>query len=112
MSSDRRVLGELVNNSSFHGWSEDLKYMAGFGNHFSSEGSWGSLPEGQNNPPLPHGSCTEQISGTAFTVPRRSNQRRSAFTSPSSFLEELRALKFGSSDFIFFLCGSRIRCCV
>ncbi|KAG0499211.1 hypothetical protein HPP92_003902 [Vanilla planifolia] len=76
MSSDRGVLGELVNNSSFHGWSEDLKYMAGFGNHFSSEALVGSLPEGQNNPLLcPMGLYAEQISGTAFTVPRRSNQR-------------------------------------
>lgn len=54
-----------------------LKYQSGFGNHFSSEAKPGALPVGQNNPlKCPYGLYAEQISGTAFTVPRKSNQRR------------------------------------
>ncbi|KAI0492182.1 hypothetical protein KFK09_026448 [Dendrobium nobile] len=57
-------------------WPEDLEYMTGFGNSFSSEALAGALPEGQNNPLFcPFGLYAEQISGTAFTSPRRLNQR-------------------------------------
>uniref|UniRef100_A0A0C9RS29 Homogentisate 1,2-dioxygenase n=1 Tax=Wollemia nobilis TaxID=56998 RepID=A0A0C9RS29_9CONI len=53
-----------------------LEYMSGFGNHFSSEAKPGALPVGQNNPlKCPYGLYAEQISGTAFTVPRKLNQR-------------------------------------
>ncbi|XP_010916053.1 homogentisate 1,2-dioxygenase isoform X2 [Elaeis guineensis] len=57
------------------GWAE-LEYQSGFGNHFSSEALPGALPTGQNNPLLcPYGLYAEQISGTAFTAPRKQNQR-------------------------------------
>jgi len=55
-----------------------LEYQAGFGNHFSSEDPRcpGALPEGQNNPQVcKYGLYAEQLSGTAFTAPRESNQR-------------------------------------
>ena len=53
------------------------KYMSGFGNHFSSEALPGALPENQNSPQVcPYGLYAEQLSGTAFTVPRVFNQRR------------------------------------
>ena len=51
-------------------------YMAGFGNEFSSEALPGALPTGRNSPQrAPHGLYAEQISGTAFTVPRHESRR-------------------------------------
>lgn len=48
----------------------------GFGNHFESEAVPGTLPKLGNAPQRPpHGLYAEQISGTAFTVPRAKNQR-------------------------------------
>ena len=57
---------------------EDYKYLSGFGNEFCSEDPRcpGSLPEGQNNPQAcKYGLYAEQLSGTAFTAPRETNQR-------------------------------------
>ena len=54
------------------------KYMSGFGNEFASEHPKypNSLPAGQNSPQVcPYGLYAEQLSGTAFTAPRDSNQR-------------------------------------
>jgi homogentisate 1,2-dioxygenase len=61
-----------------HGLVEDngLQYMTGFGNEFSSEAVAGALPQGQNTPQkCNHGLYAEQLSGTAFTQPRKDNQR-------------------------------------
>lgn len=56
---------------------EDLSYLSGFGNSFSSEAIAGALPQGQNSPLLcPYGLYAEQISGTSFTSPRKLNLRR------------------------------------
>jgi len=53
-----------------------LKYLSGFGNHFSTEAVAGALPEGQNSPQkAPLGLYAEQISGSAFTAPRALNKR-------------------------------------
>eukprot|EP00775_Hariotina_reticulata_P013328 gene13328-13457_t len=53
-----------------------LQYLSGFGNDFASEALEGALPVGQNNPRVcPYGLYAEQISGTAFTVPRKEQQR-------------------------------------
>lgn len=52
--------------------------MCGFGSHFSSEDPRcpNSLPEGQNTPQkCPYGLYAEQLSGTAFTAPRKENAR-------------------------------------
>ena len=55
---------------------KDLKYMSGFGNSFETEAIPGALPQGQNNPQVcPLDLYAEQLSGTAFTVPRAVNQR-------------------------------------
>ena len=55
---------------------EQPSYQSGFGNEFASEAIPGALPEGQNNPQKPPlGLYTEQLSGTAFTVPNRRNRR-------------------------------------
>ena len=54
----------------------DLKYQTGFGNEFASEALPGTLPVGRNSPQkVAHGLYAEQLSGTAFTAPRHSNQR-------------------------------------
>ncbi|PRP78653.1 homogentisate 1,2-dioxygenase [Planoprotostelium fungivorum] len=55
---------------------EKYQYMPGFGNHFTSEAIPDTLPLGQNSPQkCPKGLYAEQLSGTAFTVPRVHNQR-------------------------------------
>jgi homogentisate 1,2-dioxygenase len=56
--------------------SAEPRYLSGFGNEFASEALPGALPIGQNNPQKPPlGLYTEQLSGTAFTVPNRRNRR-------------------------------------
>ena len=51
-----------------------LNYLSGFGNHFSSEALTNALPNGQNSPQNPaYGLYAEQISGSAFTMPRHQN---------------------------------------
>ncbi|KAF5830236.1 RmlC-like cupin domain-containing protein [Dunaliella salina] len=53
-----------------------LCYQHGFGNEFQSEAIPGAIPA-QNSPKVcPYGLYAEQLSGTAFTVPRK-EQRRS-----------------------------------
>lgn len=53
-----------------------IAYMTGFGNEFATEAIKGTLPQGQNTPQrVAHGLYAEQLSGTAFTVPQKSNQR-------------------------------------
>lgn len=51
-------------------------YLSGFGNEFASEALAGALPDGRNSPQRPaYGLYAEQISGTAFTVPRSEARR-------------------------------------
>lgn len=51
-------------------------YLSGFGNTFQSESLEGALPVSQNSPQkVPFGLYPEQLSGTAFTVPRPENKR-------------------------------------
>ncbi|KAF9437505.1 hypothetical protein BGZ76_000438 [Entomortierella beljakovae] len=57
-------------------FKNDYQYQPGFGNHFSSEALPDSLPKGQNTPQVcPYGLYAEQLSGTAFTVDRKHNER-------------------------------------
>jgi homogentisate 1,2-dioxygenase len=50
--------------------------MSGFGGHFESEAVGGALPKGRNSPQKPaFGLYAEQLSGTAFTMPRQENRR-------------------------------------
>lgn len=54
-----------------------MKHLLGFGNHFESEALPCTLPVGQNSPQVaPHSLYAEQVSGSAFTVPRHLSQRR------------------------------------
>jgi homogentisate 1,2-dioxygenase len=51
-------------------------YLSGFGNEFATEAVPGALPQGQNSPQrAPYGLYAEQLSGSAFTAPRRENRR-------------------------------------
>jgi homogentisate 1,2-dioxygenase len=53
-----------------------LKYLSGFGNELATEAVAGALPVGRNTPQrAPLGLYAEQLSGTAFTMPRRANRR-------------------------------------
>lgn len=50
-------------------------YLAGFGNHHTTEAIPGALPQTQNSPQqCPMGLFAEQISGSAFTQPRQRNR--------------------------------------
>ncbi|RPB22514.1 Homogentisate 1,2-dioxygenase [Terfezia boudieri ATCC MYA-4762] len=58
--------------------SDPYEYQVGFNNHFSvtHPSAPGALPTRGNNPQkAPYGLYTEQLSGTAFTVPRHLSQR-------------------------------------
>lgn len=51
-----------------------LDYLHGFANHFQSEALANVLPRGQNSPQqVPFGLYAEQLSGSAFTMPRSHN---------------------------------------
>ena len=67
----------------------DLKYQTGFGNEFATEAIEGALPIGQNSPQkAPLGLYAEQLSGTAFTVPRSGNKRTWTYLLPrNGFLD-------------------------
>ena len=53
-----------------------LEYMTGFGNTFETEALDGALPKGMNSPQrCPYGLYAEQLSGSAFTAPRDTNER-------------------------------------
>jgi homogentisate 1,2-dioxygenase len=55
---------------------EDGEYLPGFGNQISTEAVAGALPLGRNSPQRPaFGLYAEQLSGTAFTMPRHENRR-------------------------------------
>lgn len=52
------------------------KYQCGFGNHFATEAIANALPIGQNSPQKANlGLYAEQLSNTAFTMPRHQNIR-------------------------------------
>jgi homogentisate 1,2-dioxygenase len=56
--------------------STALKYLSGFGAHLESEAVEGALPVGRNSPQkTPFGLYAEQLSGSAFTMPRAQNLR-------------------------------------
>jgi homogentisate 1,2-dioxygenase len=51
-------------------------YMSGFGNGFETEALPGALPIGRNSPQkCPYGLYAEQLSGSPFTAPRKTNER-------------------------------------
>ena len=80
-----------------------LRYLQGFGNEVSSEALPGALPTGQNSPQqCPYGLYAEQLSGTAFTLPRHSNRRSWLYRiRPSSMHQPFQRIDNGRlvSDF-------------
>lgn len=51
-------------------------YMSGFGNGFETEALPGALPVARNSPQkCPYGLYAEQLSGSPFTAPRKTNER-------------------------------------
>ncbi len=53
-----------------------IECLTGFGNTFATEARAGGLPVGQNSPQKhPLGLYSEQVSGSAFTMPRDRNRR-------------------------------------
>ncbi|MEO7402593.1 MAG: homogentisate 1,2-dioxygenase [Burkholderiales bacterium] len=53
-----------------------IAYLEGFGNEFTTEALPGALPLTQNSPQqCAYGLYAEQVSGTAFTLPRHANRR-------------------------------------
>lgn len=72
-----------------------LKYMTGFENEFSSESLEGALPKFQNSPQrCAYGLYAEQLSGTAFTVPRARNRRSWLYRiRPSVMHEEFKKVE-------------------
>ncbi|MEN3972287.1 homogentisate 1,2-dioxygenase [Sphingomicrobium sp. XHP0235] len=53
-----------------------LDYLTGLGGHFESEARKSALPVGRNSPQRPaFGLYAEQLSGSAFTMPRTENRR-------------------------------------
>lgn len=69
----------VVQDSPRHAAGADAHhppYLSGFGAQLQSEAVPGALPQGRNNPQKPPlGLYTEQLSGTAFTVPNHRNRR-------------------------------------
>jgi homogentisate 1,2-dioxygenase len=56
--------------------SSSPSYLPGFGGHVATEAVPGALPKGRNSPQRPaFGLYSEQLSGTAFTMPRHENRR-------------------------------------
>ncbi|HEY0838558.1 MAG TPA: homogentisate 1,2-dioxygenase, partial [Vulgatibacter sp.] len=52
------------------------EYLSGFGNEHATEAVAGALPAGRNSPQRPaYGLYAEQLSGSAFTMPRAQNLR-------------------------------------
>ncbi|RDD42290.1 Homogentisate 1,2-dioxygenase [Trichoplax sp. H2] len=76
----------------------EMEYLSGFGNEFSSEALPDALPKGQNSPQkCPYGLYAEQISGTAFTCPRETNQRSWLYRiRPSVQHEPFKAMERGN----------------
>lgn len=82
-----------------------LQYMTGFAGHFATEAVEGALPKGQNSPQRPpFGLYAEQLSGTAFTMPRHENRhswlyriRPSADHRPFKAYEGARLFAAGTS---------------
>ncbi len=85
-----------------------MRYLSGFGSHHESEALTGALPVGRNSPQkAPFGLYAEQVSGSAFTMPRAQNLRSwqyrlrpSAMHPPFERLDDglIRAAPCGEAD--------------
>jgi len=79
----------------------DLTYLDGFGNHFATEAVPGALPQGQNSPQrCPYDLYAEQLSGTAFTVPRSGLQRSWLYKLRPSAAEQTEYQKHDNGHYL------------
>lgn len=62
--------------------SMEIKYNTGFGNEFATEALPGALPPHNNPRRCPYGLFAEQLSGSAFTAPRRKYRTLSPARAP------------------------------
>jgi len=78
--------------------TQSLTYMSGFGSEFSTEALPGALPDRGNSPQkAPYGLYAEQLSGTAFTLPRSLNRRSWLYRiRPGATHDEFAASKAGA----------------
>ncbi|MDP8983947.1 MAG: homogentisate 1,2-dioxygenase [Pseudomonadota bacterium] len=67
--------GSSSTSAATHPAASALRYSSGFGNELSSEAIPGALPAHNSPQRVPFGLYAEQLSGTAFTVPRRESRR-------------------------------------
>lgn len=76
----------------------DLRYLCGFNNEHLTEAVSGAVPIGRNSPQKPpHGLYPEQLSGTAFTMPRKDNYRSWLYRiRPSVMHDEFHQISNGS----------------
>ncbi|EDQ86823.1 uncharacterized protein MONBRDRAFT_33614 [Monosiga brevicollis MX1] len=83
-----------------HGLVEEdgIKYFTGLNQEVSSEARAGALPQGQNAPQqCPLGLYAEQLSGTAFTQPRKENFRSWLYRiRPAAGHEPYKAVDIGN----------------
>ncbi len=86
----------------------------GFGNEHATEAVLGALPAGQNNPQrCPFNLYAEQISGTAFTAARTSNQRSWLYRlHPSADHHEFEPLERGKLPPLSSSRNSLVRLCL
>jgi homogentisate 1,2-dioxygenase len=70
------VVDEFESSEVIRSSSGGRGYMTGFENSFATEALPNALPMGRNSPQkAPLGLYAEQLSGSAFTAPRRTNKR-------------------------------------
>jgi homogentisate 1,2-dioxygenase len=75
-SSHNSITQQSFSLTSSYVEEDGILYQTGFGNSFESEVIPNALPRGRNNPrQVPYQLYAEQISGTAFTLPRATNRR-------------------------------------
>jgi len=77
---------------------KEHQYLSGFGCYFESEAELGILPKHQNSPQtVTKGLFAEQLSGSAFTAPRKNNLRTWLYRiRPSVMHGEFEPLKSGN----------------
>ena len=67
--------GSPSTSAATHPAASALRYGSGFGNELASEAIAGALPAHNSPQRVPFGLYAEQLSGTAFTVPRHESRR-------------------------------------
>lgn len=71
-----KIEEHIIKGGEIKDATPDFGYTSGFGNTHSTQAEDGALPIGRNSPQQPPlGLYAEQLSGTAFTVPRAENKR-------------------------------------